>query len=216
MQFMQITKKITIKKSKYMYFFIRCIDIFFALTALVVSIPLLLTIAVCIKLEEPTGSILYKQKRIGMGGAPFFMYKFKSMYQGSEELLEALKEKNEMNGHMFKIKNDPRVTKVGSVIRRLSLDELPQLINVLKGEMCLVGPRPALESEVKEYTLYERQRIQVKPGCTGLWQVSGRNQLSFEDMIKLDLYYIDNQSILLNLVIILRTFKEFTYKGSGY
>ncbi|MDZ5759574.1 sugar transferase [Carnobacterium maltaromaticum] len=213
---MEITRKNAKKNWKYSNRIIRYSDLFFALIAIVISSPILLIIAVWIKLEDPKGSIFFKQKRIGKYGKPFLIYKFRSMYHGSEDLLEELKNNNEMNGHMFKIKNDPRITKVGGIIRRLSLDELPQLVNVLKGDMCLVGPRPGLESEYEKYSTYDLQRIQVKPGCTGLWQVSGRNQLTFEEMVELDLYYIKHQSLRLNLKIILRTFKEFTYKGSGY
>ncbi|CAD5897502.1 Sugar transferase [Carnobacterium maltaromaticum] len=213
---MEITRKNAKKNWKYSNRIIRYSDLFFALIAIVISSPILLIIAVWIKLEDPKGSIFFKQKRIGKYGKPFLIYKFRSMYHGSEDLLEELKNNNEMNGHMFKIKNDPRITKVGGIIRRLSLDELPQLVNVLKGDMCLVGPRPGLESEYDKYSTYDLQRIQVKPGCTGLWQVSGRNQLTFEEMVELDLYYIKHQSLRLNLKIILRTFKEFTYKGSGY
>lgn len=213
---MEITRKNAKKNWKYSNRIIRYSDLVFALIAIVISSPILLIIAVWIKLEDPKGSIFFKQKRIGKYGKPFLIYKFRSMYHGSEDLLEELKNNNEMNGHMFKIKNDPRITKVGGIIRRLSLDELPQLVNVLKGDMCLVGPRPGLESEYEKYSTYDLQRIQVKPGCTGLWQVSGRNQLTFEEMVELDLYYIKHQSLRLNLKIILRTFKEFTYKGSGY
>lgn len=215
-EYMQITKKIITKKRKIYHLFVRFSDLFFVLAALVVISPLLLVIAISIKLEDPKGTIIYKQERIGKDGTLFLIYKFRSMYHGSEAQLAELKQKNEMSGHMFKIKDDPRITNVGAVIRRLSLDELPQLINVLKGDMCLVGPRPSLESEYKNYTSYDRQRVQVKPGCTGLWQVSGRNKLSFDEMVKLDLHYIENQSILLNILIVLRTFKEFTYRGSGY
>lgn len=213
---MEITKKNANKNWKYSPIFIHYSDLFFALIAIIITSPILLIIAIAIKFEDPKGSVFFKQKRIGKQGKPFFIYKFRSMHHGSEALLEGLKKNNEMGGPMFKIKNDPRITKVGVIIRRLSLDELPQLFNVLRGDMCLVGPRPALESEYVKYTSHDIQRTEVKPGCTGLWQVSGRNQLTFDEMVTLDLYYIKHQSFQLNMKIILRTFKEFTYKGSGY
>ncbi|WP_317914167.1 sugar transferase [Carnobacterium maltaromaticum] len=213
---MQVSKENVLKKWKYLHLFIRCSELFFVSSALIISSPLFLVIALCIKLEEPKAPIIFKQKRIGKDGKPFVMYKYRSMCLEAEFLLDELKQKKQLTGQLFKLKNDPRITKVGGVIRRFSFDELPQLVNVLKGDMSLVGPRPALESEYKKYTAYDKQRTEVKPGCTGLWQVSGRNQLTFVEMVKLDLYYIENQSILLNIKIVLRTFKEFTYKGSGY
>lgn len=213
---MEITRKKEKKKWKYLDLFSCYSDLFFTLIAIILGSPIFLIIAIGIKLEDSKGSIFFKQERIGKDGKPFLMYKFRSMYHGSEALLDSLKQKNEMSGHMFKMKNDPRITKVGAIIRRLSLDELPQLVNVLKGDMCLVGPRPALKNEYEKYTVYDRQRTQVKPGCTGLWQVSGRNKLTFEEMVELDIYYIKHQSFKLDFKIILQTFKEFTYKGSGY
>lgn len=213
---MEITRKNTKRNRNYSYLLIRYSDLLFTLIVIVISSPLLFLIAISVKLEDPKGPILFKQRRIGKYGKSFFIYKFRSMNQGSEDLLEELLQNNEMSGQMFKMKNDPRITKVGAIIRRLSLDELPQLLNVLKGDMCLVGPRPGLDREYIKYDCYALQRIQVKPGCTGLWQVSGRNKLTFDEMIELDLYYIKHRSFRLNLKIILRTFKEFTYKGSGY
>lgn len=135
------------------------------------------------------------------------MYKFRSMVSNAEELLESLLTENEIEGHMFKIKEDPRITKVGRFIRKTSIDELPQLWNVLKGEMSLVGPRPPLVREVEEYSSYHKQRLQVTPGCTGLWQVSGRNNVGFEEMVALDLEYISKRSIITDLKIILKTCK---------
>jgi lipopolysaccharide/colanic/teichoic acid biosynthesis glycosyltransferase len=135
------------------------------------------------------------------------MYKFRSMVSNAEEKLKELLVHNEIEGAMFKMKNDPRITKIGKFIRKTSIDELPQLINVLRGEMSLVGPRPPLVREVAEYTDYDKLRLTVKPGCTGLWQVSGRNELSFKEMVELDLKYIQNRSIGFDLKIIFKTFK---------
>ncbi|WP_309089159.1 sugar transferase [Domibacillus sp.] len=174
-----------------------------------------LFIALLIKLEDPKGSIFFKQKRVGKGGREFYMYKFRSMVFNAEELLESLLSKNEVSGAMFKMKNDPRITRVGRFIRKTSLDELPQLWNVLKGDMSLVGPRPPLPREVAQYTDYDKQRLTVIPGCTGLWQVSGRNSLGFEEMVELDLIYIQKNSVLEDIKIILKTVRiVFFPKGS--
>lgn len=213
---MQIIRKKVSKRGQFLNLVIQFCEWVVVLLAVILSSPLLLVIALCIKLDDAHGSVIYSQKRIGKEGVPFVIYKFRSMSHGSENKLSELVNQNEMSGHMFKMKKDPRVTRVGAILRRLSLDELPQLFNVLKGDMSLVGPRPALASEYQKYTAYERQRTQVKPGCTGLWQVSGRNKLTFDEMVKLDLVYIENRSVLLNVKIVLRTFKEFTHKGSGY
>lgn len=133
------------------------------------------------------------------------MYKFRTMVPDADQLLGQYLDKNEIEGAMFKLKKDPRVTRLGRLLRKTSLDELPQLINVLKGEMALVGPRPPLEREVVSYSEKDKQRLSVTPGCTGLWQVSGRNELSFQEMVALDLYYINNLSWLLDLKIIMKT-----------
>jgi lipopolysaccharide/colanic/teichoic acid biosynthesis glycosyltransferase len=146
--------------------------------------------------------------RVGKDGKEFAMYKFRSMVSNAEELFEKLKHQNEIEGLMFKMKDDPRVTRIGKWMRKLSLDELPQLYNVLKGEMSLVGPRPPLPREVSEYSAYHLQRLLVTPGCTGLWQVTGRNSVGFEEMVRLDLEYMTNRSIWLDLRIIMLTFSE--------
>lgn len=156
----------------------RTIDILGSLLGLLLLLPLLLVVAILIKLDDPKGPVIFKQIRIGKNGRPFYMYKFRSMVANSEELLPELLGKNDIEGPMFKMKDDPRVTRVGKILRRLSLDELPQLWNVLKNDMSLVGPRPGLPREVELYSAYDRQRLLVMPGCTGLWQVSGRNALS--------------------------------------
>ncbi|WP_010270043.1 sugar transferase [Paenibacillus senegalensis] len=184
----------------------RTLDLSGAIVGSLVLMPLFLLLAVLIKLEDPKGAVLFKQVRIGKNGKPFYMYKFRSMVSNAEELLAELLEKNEIEGAMFKMKNDPRVTRIGRFMRKTSLDELPQFINVLRGDMSLVGPRPPLPREVVTYSLYEKQRLLVTPGCTGLWQVSGRNHLSFHEMVELDLKYIREQSIKQDIHILLKTF----------
>lgn len=185
----------------------RAIDITGSLVGLILLSPLFVIVAIMIKLEDPKGSVLFYQTRIGKNEKPFRMYKFRSMISNAEEKLKDLLAQNEIEGAMFKMKNDPRITKIGKFIRKTSIDELPQLINVLRGEMSLVGPRPPLVREVKEYTDYDKLRLTVKPGCTGLWQVSGRNELSFKEMVELDLKYIQDRSVGFDLIIIFKTFK---------
>lgn len=144
------------------------------------------------------------------------MYKFRSMVSNAEELLEKLLDQNEVGGAMFKMKEDPRITKIGKFIRKTSIDELPQLWNVVRGDMSLVGPRPALPREVMQYTSYDKQRLSVSPGCTGLWQVSGRNNLSFQEMLELDLEYIERRNLWLDIKVMLRTVKVMVFPNSAY
>ncbi|UQZ75696.1 multidrug MFS transporter [Niallia circulans] len=183
----------------------RAVDIIGSFCGLVVLSIFFVIIAILIKLEDPKGKVFFKQIRVGKDGKEFFMYKFRSMASDAEERLKELLTLNEVSGAMFKMKDDPRVTKVGKFIRKTSVDELPQLINVLKGEMSLVGPRPPLPREVAEYSAYDKQRLLVTPGCTGLWQVSGRSNVGFEEMVELDLRYIKERSILFDTKIILKT-----------
>lgn len=183
----------------------RLIDIVVSLAALVLLSPVLVAVALAIKLEDPKGPVLFRQVRIGKDGKPFVMLKFRSMLRDAESRLEALLPYNEVEGNMFKMKNDPRVTRVGRFIRKWSIDEFPQLWNVIKGDMTLVGPRPPLPREVKNYSPYDMNRLTVTPGCTGLWQISGRNALSFRDMVELDLAYITNRNLRLDLKIIWKT-----------
>lgn len=183
----------------------RAVDIIGSFCGLVVLSILFVIIAVLIKLEDPKGKVFFKQIRVGKDGKEFYMFKFRSMASDAEERLKELLAHNEVSGAMFKMKDDPRVTKIGKFIRKTSLDELPQLINVLKGEMSLVGPRPPLPREVAEYTSYDKQRLLVVPGCTGLWQVSGRSNIGFSEMVELDLLYIKERSIMKDIKIILRT-----------
>ncbi|AJO24452.1 sugar transferase [Heyndrickxia faecalis] len=194
----------------------RTTDIIGSILGLVCFSWLFLIVAVLIKLEDPKGPVFFKQVRTGKNGKEFYMYKFRSMVMNAEEKLKDLLELNEVSGAMFKMKEDPRVTKIGRFIRKTSIDELPQLWNVLMGDMSLVGPRPPLPREVKEYTEYDLQRLLVTPGCTGLWQVSGRNSLNFSQMVELDLYYIRERSFLFDLIIIFKTFKIIISPNSAY
>jgi len=182
----------------------RVFDIIFCSVLLVIVWPVFGLIALLIKLDTP-GPVLFKQMRVGKDGAEFPFYKFRSMISDAEARRHLLEMHNERSGPVFKMRNDPRITRVGRVLRKFSLDELPQLINVLKGEMSLVGPRPALPVETAKYTSRQRQRLIATPGVTGLWQVSGRASLSFERSIELDLYYIEHQSIGLYFRILLMT-----------
>lgn len=185
----------------------RGIDIMASLAGLFLLAPLFIVLAVLIKLEDPRGAVFFSQIRIGKDEKPFRMYKFRSMVSNAEELLQDLLHQNEISGAMFKMKEDPRITRIGRIIRKTSIDELPQLFNVLKGDMSLVGPRPPLPREVEEYTDYDKLRLTVTPGCTGLWQVSGRNELSFAEMVQLDLEYIEQRSPMLDTKILFKTVK---------
>ncbi|HGA0701185.1 sugar transferase [Bacillus sp. FSL R5-0585] len=183
----------------------RCMDIVGAVLGLIILFPVFLIVALLIKYEDPKGSVFFKQVRVGKNGKEFHMYKFRSMVTDAEKKLKNLLQYNEVSGAMFKMKDDPRVTKIGKFIRKTSIDELPQLFNVLRGDMSLVGPRPPLVREVSEYTTYDKQRLLVTPGCTGLWQVSGRSNIGFNEMVELDLFYITNRSIVFDIKIILKT-----------
>ncbi|MGJ0741501.1 sugar transferase [Enterococcus casseliflavus] len=183
----------------------RILEYFFSLILLVALSPVLLILFMLIKLSDWKVPVIYRQVRVGKNETTFVMYKFRTMVPDADQLLGQYLDKNEIEGAMFKLKKDPRVTRLGRFLRKSSLDELPQLINVLKGEMALVGPRPPLEREVVSYSEKDKQRLSVTPGCTGLWQVSGRNELSFQEMVALDLYYINNLSWLLDLKIIMKT-----------
>jgi exopolysaccharide biosynthesis polyprenyl glycosylphosphotransferase len=185
-------------------FFKECVDRIGALAGLLVSIPVTLAVALAVKLEDG-GPIFFKQVRSGRNGRTFTMYKFRTMVPDAEKLKEKLRDKNEMSGPVFKIKNDPRITRIGALLRKTSIDELPQLINILKGDMSLVGPRPPLPKEVLQYDRWQRRKLSVKPGLTCLWQVNGRNQIGFEDWMKLDLEYIDNWSLWLDTKILAKT-----------
>ncbi|HHN93753.1 MAG TPA: undecaprenyl-phosphate glucose phosphotransferase [Anaerolineae bacterium] len=193
----------------------RGVDIAGAVVGLTVGAPLMALIALAIKLESP-GPVLFRQTRVGAGGHLFEMYKFRSMRGGAEAELEKLRELNEADGPLFKIHNDPRLTRVGRLLRRTSLDELPQLWNVLRGEMSLVGPRPPIPAEVDLYQRWHKRRLEVRPGMTGLWQVSGRSLLSFDEMVLLDIYYIENWSLWLDFKIMLRTIPQMLFGNGAY
>lgn len=182
----------------------RILDIILAVAALMLLSPVLIITAILIKLTS-RGEIIYKQERNGYKGKPFKMYKFRSMILNADMLLEKLEDCNEAEGHMFKIKDDPRVTKIGRLIRKTSIDELPQLINIIRGDMSFVGPRPPLPKEVAKYEAWQKLRLSVKPGLTGLWQISGRSLLGFEEMVRLDLRYIRERSFLYDIKILLKT-----------
>jgi len=191
----------------------RAMDIAVASASLLFFLPLFLVVAAAIKLDSP-GPVLFRQTRIGKGGKPFSFYKFRSMIRDAERHKEALRDRNEAEAPLFKIRNDPRVTAVGRILRKTSLDELPQMINVLKGEMSLVGPRPCLPYEWAAYEEWHKRRLSVLPGCTGLWQVHGRSEVGFEDMVVLDLYYIQNASPWMDLKLILQTVPVMLF-GTG-
>lgn len=191
----------------------RLFDIVAATCGIVILSPLMIIIAVLIKGEDH-GPIFYKQVRVGKNGKTFKMYKFRSMFVNADQMLAKLKEKNDVDGPMFKMKDDPRVTKIGHFIRKHSLDELPQFLNVLKGDMSLVGPRPPLPSEVVEYSEYDKQRLLVIPGCTGLWQATERNEVGFNKMVQLDIQYINRASFIFDLWIIWKTV-EIVIKPNG-
>lgn len=183
----------------------RLIDIIGSVIGLIITGIVMIFVAPVLKIESK-GPIFFKQKRVGKNGRYFYIYKFRSMYTDAEERKKELMENNKMSGLMFKMDNDPRITKVGRFIRKTSIDELPQFWNVLKGDMSLVGTRPPTVDEFKQYETYHKRRLSVKPGITGLWQVSGRNRITnFEDVVKLDLKYIDNWSLALDIKILVKT-----------
>ena len=182
----------------------RALDVAVSLLGLVLLSPLLLAVALAIRLDSP-GPILFRQKRVGADGKVFLCYMFRSMYEDAEGRQEELEPRNEAQGALFKIKDDPRITPVGRILRRWSVDELPQIVNVLKGEMSLVGPRPLPLRDFQRMEEGHKQRLGAVPGMTGYWQISGRSNLSFEEMVRLDLYYIENWSLSFDIRIILRT-----------
>ncbi len=195
--------------------FKRAMDVVLSLVGVVFLAPFFLLVSLIIRFNSP-GSAIFRQIRVGKEERLFTCYKFRSMYQGADEEKEKLLDQNEVDGPAFKIRSDPRITSVGRLLRRTSLDELPQLFNVLMGHMSLVGPRPALPSEVQRYQPWHKRRLEVAPGITGLWQVSGRSELTFDEMVLLDLYYIENWSPLLDLQILLRTLPKVLLGEGAY
>lgn len=194
-----------VNNSRFYLFLKRFMDIFASILGLILLSPILIVVSVLIKLDSK-GPVFFSQKRVGLHGKTFNMYKFRSMVVNAEEIKDKLKEQNEMSGPMFKMKNDPRITKIGKFIRKTSIDELPQLLNVLKGEMSLVGPRPSLPKEVKEFEPWMLERLEVKPGITCYWQVMGRNSIGFREWMELDVKYIHERCLSLDLKLIFKTF----------
>ena len=193
------------KEGSIYLFFKRAMDIIGSLCGIILLSPLLIIVALAIKIEDPKGSIFFSQQRCGKDNKLFPMYKFRSMVSNAEELLEELMEHNEMDGPVFKIKDDPRITRVGKFIRKTSIDELPQLFNILIGHMSIVGPRPAIPHEVAEYSHYHKQRLLVKPGLTCIWQVSGRNSIGFDEWMEMDLEYIEKRNLWMDIKLIFKT-----------
>lgn len=193
----------------------RGFDLIAATCGLILLSPMMLWIAFLIKREDH-GPVFYKQTRVGKNGKTFEMYKFRSMFVNADQMLDKLKDQNDVEGPMFKMKKDPRITKVGHFIREHSLDELPQFINVIKGDMSLVGPRPPLPSEVAEYSDYDKQRLYVIPGCTGLWQATERNEVGFSEMVQLDIEYIKKANFWFDLWIIWKTVEIVIKPNESY
>lgn len=210
-----LNRKEVLSHKRLYWFCRRTQDILFSLLALIVLFPLLLIVALLIYLDDPHGSPIFVQERCGRDGRVFRMYKFRSMVMNAESLLDGLMDANEKDGPAFKIKDDPRLTRVGKIIRKTSIDELPQLLNVLKGDMSIVGPRPAIVREVEQYTEFEKQRLFVTPGLTCYWQIqSHRDEIKFDDWVLLDIKYIKERSFLVDWKIIFRTFGA-VIRGSG-
>lgn len=201
---------------RYAYRFIkRFFDIVFSSAAILIGVIPSLVLCLAIVIDSPGGGPLYTQMRIGRNGKPFKMYKFRSMVPDAEARLAELKEQNEATGPLFKMQNDPRITRVGRYIRKHSIDELPQMLNVFLGQMSLVGPRPCLGHEYDEYTLYDRQRLLMKSGCSGYWQIRGRGNKTFDEMVELDIAYINDSSPITDLMVIGKTIiVMFTGEGA--
>ncbi|WP_423494738.1 sugar transferase [Microbacterium esteraromaticum] len=193
----------------------RASDIVMSALGLLLLSPLFLLIAILVKADS-AGPAFFRQERVGLGGTTFKMLKFRSMVADAEDRLPGLLDKSDGNGVLFKMRSDPRVTRIGAFLRKYSLDELPQLVNVLRGEMSLVGPRPPLAQEVATYDQWTRRRLLVKPGITGLWQVSGRSDLSWDDSVRLDLYYVENWSLVGDILIVLRTIRVVVSPNGAY
>lgn len=193
----------------------RLFDIVASICGLILLSPLFLFLVIKIRSEDG-GPAFYSQERIGKNEKPFKMWKFRSMVVDADKMLDKLEDQNEIDGAMFKIKDDPRVTRIGHVIRKYSLDELPQLWNVLIGDMSLVGPRPPLPSEVEEYTNYDKQRLTVMPGCTGLWQVTRRSEADFDEMVWLDIVYINHSGLFEDFKLIVKTVLVMIHPNGAY
>jgi exopolysaccharide biosynthesis polyprenyl glycosylphosphotransferase len=193
----------------------RACDVVISVAGLLLLAPLLVAVALGIKLTS-RGPVIFRQERIGLRGRPFTLLKFRTMVAGADLMLDKLRDRNEADGPLFKLREDPRVTRIGRVLRRYSIDELPQLINVVRGEMSLVGPRPPLADEVALYSDWQLDRLEVRPGITGLWQVSGRSDLPFEEYVRLDLFYVENWSIAYDLYILSKTIPMLVASRGAY
>jgi exopolysaccharide biosynthesis polyprenyl glycosylphosphotransferase len=191
-------------ESELLLFFKRVFDVALATCSLVILAPLMAGVAAAIRISSP-GPVLFKQTRCGLGGRRFTLYKFRSMINNAEQLKAELHQLNELNGPVFKLRDDPRITAVGRWLRRFSIDELPQLWNIVRGDMSFVGPRPAIPAEVEQYETWQRRRLRMRPGLTCIWVLEGRNHLEFNRWIQLDLAYIDTWSLWLDAKIFLRT-----------
>ena len=212
-QLKQLDKSDLLKKKKLYWFGRRFQDIFFSGLAMIVLFPVMVLTALVVFIDDPHGSPIFCQIRCGRNNKPFKMYKFRSMYYDAEEGLKELIKSNEMDGPAFKMKDDPRITRVGKFIRKTGIDELPQLWNILKGDMSIVGPRPALPREVEQYNELQMQRMYVQPGLTCYWQIQpNRNEISFDDWMALDLKYIEERSFRVDWKIIFLTLKAVICK----
>jgi exopolysaccharide biosynthesis polyprenyl glycosylphosphotransferase len=193
----------------------RLTDIIVALLLLALFLPIIPVVAILIQLDSP-GPILFKQRRVGKNGKIFNFYKFRSMVSGAENVIGSLRPLSGVDGPVFKIRNDPRITRVGRFLRRSSLDELPQLINVLAGDMSIVGPRPNLPSEVSQYVPWQKRRLDVTPGITCFWQIAGRSHIGFQEWMRLDLEYVRKRSYVTDLKIMLKTVPAVIARKGAY
>ncbi|MBU1702537.1 MAG: sugar transferase [Candidatus Eisenbacteria bacterium] len=199
----------------YMAFGKRLFDLVITIPAIIILLPLFLVLAILIRVDTP-GPVIYTSRRVGEGGRIFNFFKFRSMVVGAEGYRDRLQELNEVDGPVFKIANDPRTTRFGRFLRRTSLDELPQMFNVLLGDMTLVGPRPPIPDEVVQYLPWQRARLSVRPGITCLWQISGRSQLGFDEWMRLDLKYVEGISLGLDIKILLQTIPAVLSREGAY
>jgi exopolysaccharide biosynthesis polyprenyl glycosylphosphotransferase len=211
----EVVENLAAREGRFYRILKRSTDIVVALLLFILFLPIIPFVAILIKLDSP-GPILFKQRRVGKNGKEFDFYKYRSMVVGAENVIGMLRPLSGRNGPIFKLKNDPRVTRVGRFLRRSSLDELPQLINVLKGEMSIVGPRPNLPSEVTHYLPWQKQRLSVTPGITCFWQITGRSHIGFHEWMRLDLEYIRKRSLATDLKIILRTIPAVIARKGAY
>ena len=193
----------------------RAIDLVLGILVLVLIAPILLIVAIAVRIDSP-GPAIFAQQRVGRSGKPFTVYKFRTMRVGAEAEVDKLRALNEADGPLFKIKNDPRNTRLGRLLRRTSIDEFPQFFNVVRGDMSIVGPRPAIPAEVEHYQQWHKRRLEVMPGLTGLWQVSGRSELTFDEMVMLDIYYIENWTPWMDIWIMLKTIPTILFARGAY